>query len=67
MINSSSSRMAAAAPLALLLLLPGLARAVLPTGEIRLPGAQGYTYCSMAVRDVCGDLGATGSGRTKHT
>lgn len=35
-----------------LLLLPALAGAVLPVGEIRFKSAPGYTYCSMAVRVV---------------
>lgn len=51
MINSSSSRMGAPArALALLLLLPALAGAMLPTGEIQFKDTPGYTYCSMAVR-----------------
>lgn len=58
MINSRRMG-AAAAPLALLLLLPGLANAVLPTGEIRFQNAPGYTYCAMAVR-LRFDLGLGG-------
>ena len=60
LIMINSRRMgAAAAPLALLLLLPGLANAVLPTGEIRFQNAPGYTYCAMAVR-LRFDLGLGG-------
>lgn len=54
MINSISSSTRMGRPtraLALLLLLPALARAVLPVGEIQFKNAPGYTYCSMAVRE----------------
>lgn len=47
-INSRSSTMGRLR-LLVPLLLPALASAVLPVGEIRFKNAPGYTYCSLAV------------------